>query len=327
MKKGITRLFLFAICISMVLFMGLSGCSKEKSSAVSQKAADEKPVRIIFVTPMTAHPVWLGAKYGMDAAIEEFGFDGRWIGADDHGLEKTLEALETAIAERPDGIIVDPFAPSAFTEALKRAKEAGIVVTCVCCDAEDPSQRISFIGTDKIACGMAEAAALHEKVGEELKIGVIMSNLDAQDQILQVEGLKKYLAEKNLDKAEIVDVQDNDADAVKTIEVLTAMLTANPQINAIFGTEGAGPASYGIVLKEMGLTEKVMAIGMDDVETNLAPVKEGTIYGVMAQDFYKMGYLGAKNIIEHLNGNSVPDIVDSGVTLVTKENIDTYKNK
>jgi ribose transport system substrate-binding protein len=197
-------------------------------------------------------------------------------------------------------------------------------VACVCCDAEDPTQRISFIGTDKTACGLAEAKALHEKVGDEMKIGVFMGSLDAQDQILQVEGLKQYIAENNLTEAEIIDTQAS-ADAVKTIEVLTAMLTAHPEINCIFGTEGAGPASYGTVLKEMGLTEKVVAIGMDDVETNLAPVREGTIYGVMAQDFYKMGNLAAKYIVDYLNGEEVPDIVDSGVTLVTLENIDTYK--
>lgn len=292
-----------------------------------QKVTGEEPIRIIFVTPMTAHPVWLGAKYGMDAAVEEFGFDGTWIGADDHSLGKTMEALETAIAEKPDGIICDPFAPSAFTAILQRAKDAGIVVATVCVDAEDTSQRVSFIGTDKIACGMEEAAALHQKVGDDLRIGVMMSNLDAQDQILQVDGLKKYLKDQNLTDAKIVAIQDNDADSVRTIEVLTAMLIAHPEINAIFGTEGAGPASYGTVLKELNLTKEVTAIGMDDVETNLAPVREGTIYGVMAQDFYKMGYLASKNIIEYMKGNEVPDIVDSGVTLVTLENIDTYKNQ
>lgn len=305
-------------------------CTAMSVSAQGQKntqSAQDEPVRIIFVTPMTAHPVWLGAKNGMDAAIAELGFDGTWIGADDHSLEKTMEALETAIAERPDGIIVDPFSPSAFTPILKRAQEAGIVVACVCVDAEDPKQRISFIGTDKIACGMEEAAALHKKVGDDLRIGVMMSNLDAQDQILQVDGLRKYIKDNNLQNAKIVTIQDNDADSVKTIEVLTSMLIAHPEINAIFGTEGAGPASYGIVLKEMGLTKKVIAIGMDDVETNLAPVRDGSIYGVMAQDFYKMGYLASKNIIAHLKGEAVPSVVDSGVSLVTLENINTYKNK
>ena len=291
----------------------------------STEAAGPEPTRIIFVTPMTAHPVWLGAKNGMDAAATEFGFEGAWIGADDHGLEKTLEALETAIAEKPDGIIVNPFAPNAFTPALQRANDAGIVVACVCTDSENPDHRISFIGTDKLSCGMAQAAALHAKVGDEMKIGVMMSNLDAQDQILQVDGLRKYLKENNLTKSEIVTIQDNDADTVKTIEVLTSMLISHPEINAIFGTEGAGPPSYGIVLEELGLTEKVTAIGMDDVEPNLAPVRKGSLYGVMAQDFYQMGYLGSKYIVEFLDGKEVPDVVDSGVKLVTLDNIDTYK--
>ncbi len=341
MKERMKKLLVVAICLMMVVSFGLVGCAKTSDAEQAQTvdnpeetvdtadgaATEADKIRIIFVSPMTAHPVWLGAKYGMDAAMEELGFDGTWIGADDHSLEKTLEALETAIAEKPDGIIVDPFAPDAFTPALERAKEAGIVVACVCCDAQDSAQRISFIGTDKIACGLAEAKALHDKVGDDLKIGVIMSNLDAQDQMLQVDGLKKYLADNNLPESAIVDTQSNEADPVKTIEVMTAMLMAHPEINAIFGVEGAGPASYGTVLKEMNLTEAVTAIGMDDVETNLAPVREGTIYGVMAQDFYKMGNLASIYIVDYLNGKEVPSIVDSGVTLVTLDNIDTYKQK
>jgi ABC-type sugar transport system substrate-binding protein len=63
------------------------------------------------------------------------------------------------------------------------------------------------------------------------------------------------------------------------------------------------------------------------VEQNLAPVKDGTIYGVMAQDFYTMGYLASKYIVQSLNGQSVPSITDSGSTLVTLANIDTYKKK
>ncbi len=318
MKQKLTLVVLIAVLIASSTMLYASG---QKDSVV----AGDEPTRIIFVTPMTAHPVWLGAKNGMDAAIGEFGFDGTWIGADDHGLEKTLEALETAIAEKPDGIIVNPFAPNAFTPALQRAKDAGIVVACVCTDAEDQAHRISFIGTDKISCGMAQAAALHAKVGDEMRIGVMMSNLDAQDQILQVDGLRKYLKDNNLTKSEIVTIQDNDADTVKTIEVLTSMLISHPEINAIFGTEGAGPPSYGIVLEELGLTKKVTAIGMDDVEPNLAPVRAGTMYGVMAQDFYQMGYLASKYILEYLDGKEVPNIVDSGVKLVTAENIDSYK--
>ena len=36
----------------------------------------------------------------------------------------------------------------------------------------------------------------------------------------------------------------------------------------------------------------------------------------------KMGYLGVKTMVAHLRGESVPKVIDTGVTLVTADNMD-----
>jgi ABC-type sugar transport system substrate-binding protein len=317
----LNRKIVSAIILIMVILM--FGCSNSKE--VSTDASKTKKLKIMFVSPMTGHPVWLGAKEGLDAAAKEFAFDGIWAGADDHSVEKTVEAMEQAVAEKPDAIVMCPFAPSAFTKVLEKAKAANIPVVVVAVDTELEDLRKAYIGTNSQEAGRQMIEALQKKVGDNLKIGVIMSNFDAENQVIMVNSMKEYI--KNVPGATIVDTQENRGDQVKAIEVLTAMIKAHPEMNAVFGVEGGGPPGYAKVLEELNLTDKITVIGMDDVEQNLAVVREGKIYGIMAQDFYKMGYLGAKYAMEAAQGKETPSITDSGVTLVTKENIDSYKNQ
>jgi ribose transport system substrate-binding protein len=51
-------------------------------------------------------------------------------------------------------------------------------------------------------------------------------------------------------------------------------------------------------------------------------LRDGHIDGLVLQDPMKMGYLGVKTIVAHLHGGKVDKRIDTGVTLVTRENID-----
>ncbi|MEA5013006.1 MAG: substrate-binding domain-containing protein [Candidatus Limiplasma sp.] len=286
--------------------------------------ASDKPT-IMYVAPKVNDPVWLVAKAGFDAAAEEFGFEGIWTGADDHTVEKTVESLESIIVQQPDAIITCPFAPSAFTNALQKAKDAGIVVTCAAVDAEREDLRNAFVGTDVEAAGIEHIqriiALLPE--GAQVKLGVIMSNIDSENQVRQVNAAEKYMQENNIDY-EILDRQADNADPIEAVDKVTAMLRANPEMNAIMSVEGGGTPGVGKAIEEMGLQGKVVAICMDGTEPNLEQVKTGRISGVMAQNVFRWGYDTAKYAVMALKGEEVPSVTDSGVVFVGAENVDTY---
>lgn len=320
MGRNKLKAIALVICTISIFSIMAAGCGQ---SSLKAEIAKDKRLRINFVSPMVGHPVWLGAKEGMDAAAKEFGFSGVWMGADDHSLEKTLEALEQAVAERPDGIVCYPFSPSAFKNVLIKAKAANIPVTVVAADAENKGLRTAFVGTNCVEWGKKHTEALYKKAGDPFKVGVIMSNLDAENQVIAVNQLKEFV--KNTPGAQIVDIQEDQGNQAKAIETFRNMVKAHPDMNALFGTEGSGAPGFAKVLEELKLLDKVAVISMDDTEQNLSVVREGKIYGIMAQNFYKMGYLGSKYAWEAALGRQVPAETDSGVTLVTRENVSTYK--
>ena len=49
--------------------------------------------------------------------------------------------------------------------------------------------------------------------------------------------------------------------------------------------------------------------------------------GVVLQNPFEMGYQGLKTIVAHLKGETIDARVDTGVTIVTPENLDTDASK
>ncbi|MCM1438440.1 MAG: hypothetical protein NC131_04430 [Roseburia sp.] len=61
--------------------------------------------------------------------------------------------------------------------------------------------------------------------------------------------------------------------------------------------------------------------------SNLNYVKSGTIHAVVAQRTDLIGYLGVKYLKKYIDEGSLPkEIYDTGITLVTQYNVDTYRN-
>jgi ribose transport system substrate-binding protein len=294
--------------------------------AGGQKAAGgEKKYTIMYVSPMVAHPVWLIAKAGFDAAAAEYGFTGIWTGADDHSVEKTVEALENTIVQKPDAIVTCPFAPAAFTNALRKAKEAGIIVTVSAVDAASEDLRAAFVGTDDIASGTEQIKQIINKLpkGEEVRVGFIMSNLDSENQVNQVNAAEKYMKDNNI-PYKIVDKQADFADTNRCVDIVSTMVRAHPEMNAIMAVEGAAAPAIGKAFEELGIGNKVIAVAMDGTDLNLETVRNGKITGVMAQNQFRWGYDTGKYAYLALTGEKVPSKTDSGVKFIDKSNVDTF---
>jgi ribose transport system substrate-binding protein len=330
------------VLLTLILALGVFtfvGCSQNKDVSQNQSESAEgtdegqqtkssDPVTIMFDCPKVNDPVWLIAKAGFEAAGEELGFKAVWTGADDHSVERTVEAIENTISVAPDGIVCCPFSPTAFTNVLENAMSKGIKVTTVCVDAESKDLRHAFVGTNSIACGTSQMEAIVSQLGTDTEIvmGVIMSNVDAANQIKQLEGAEMYLKENNI-KYRIVDTQADFADPVKSLEIVSTMVKAHPDMNAIFSGESGGTPGVGKALDDLGVTDKIVAVCMDDTDLNLDTIRNGHIYAVAAQDFFEMGYLGGQFCYEAIMGKEVPSNTDSGVCIVTRDNVDNYQHK
>lgn len=63
-------------------------------------------------------------------------------------------------------------------------------------------------------------------------------------------------------------------------------------------------------------------IGFDAGSASVLDLRNGDVQGLVVQDPVKMGYLGVMTMIEHLHGKPIEKRIDTGVVLVTKENME-----
>ena len=85
----------------------------------------------------------------------------------------------------------------------------------------------------------------------------------------------------------------------------------------------APPLQAAVVVGALGSAVTVKLVGFDAGQTLLTALKAGQIQGLVVQNPMRMGYLGVKTLVDHLRGRPVSKVVDTGVILVTPENMDT----
>jgi ribose transport system substrate-binding protein len=77
-----------------------------------------------------------------------------------------------------------------------------------------------------------------------------------------------------------------------------------------------------LALQDMGKAGKVRFVGFDASQILIDALRSRQLDGIAVQNPMRMGYLGVKTMVSHLRGQPVEKRIDTGVTMVTPENLD-----
>jgi len=94
------------------------------------------------------------------------------------------------------------------------------------------------------------------------------------------------------------------------------------EIDGVFCPNESTTVGMLRALEDNGRAGKVRFVGFDSSGILVKGLREGHIDGLVLQDPMKMGYLGVKTLVAHIHGEKVDRRIDTGVTLVTRENVD-----
>jgi ribose transport system substrate-binding protein len=76
-------------------------------------------------------------------------------------------------------------------------------------------------------------------------------------------------------------------------------------------------------LQDIGKAGKVSFVGFDASQIFIEAMRANQLHGIVVQNPFNMGYLGVRTIVEQLLGKTVEKRIDTGVTMVTKDNLDS----
>lgn len=284
--------------------------------------AQSKEIAVIVKT--TNSNFWQNVNKGASAAIKELpGYTMTFQGpAAETMVAEEVNMVQNAVNRGVAGIVLAASDPEALIPSVKAAYENGIPVVIIDSMLADSAKEYyqAFLATDNNAAGQLCAKRLIEKVGKDGKIAVMSYVAGVGSEIGRVGGFKDYIAKNS--NLKIVGTYYSEAQMAKALDQTTDVLAANPDLVGIFGANEPTAVGMGRAIQQAGKAGKIEAVGFDGNKDLQDMIKDGTLDAIAVQGSYQMGELGVKTIGDILAGKTVEKFINTGVVIVTKDNID-----
>ena len=314
--------------VLMVVAM-LAGCvAPVATPAASQPAATTAPAAAATAKPYIPviskgfqHQFWQAVKLGSEKAAAEFNVDITFEGpGSESEVDKQIEMLQTALDKNPAAICFAALDSKAAIPLLEKAKAAGIPVVAFD-SGVDSDIPVSTATTDNVAAAAAAADKMAELIGGKGEVAVIAHDQTSRTGIDRVKGFVDQIAAKYPD-IKVVNVDYGAGDALKSTEIVKAVIQANPNLKGYFGANEGSMKGVMNGVKETGKEGQIVMIGYDAGKQLKDAIRAGTVAGAISQDPVGIGYKCVEAAVKALKGETLPKIIDTGYKWYDKSNID-----
>jgi ABC-type sugar transport system substrate-binding protein len=230
-----------------------------------------------------------------------------------------IAAIQDFVTQDVKAIAITPTSP-AVEPALQKAVDKGIKVVLVDNDIPGWTGKSSYVATNNLAGGKVAGTFLAKQLKAGSTIAVLEGVLGNQSLQDRVTGMQQGLGTG----FKIVAMTPTDCDQTKGLNAAQDILTAHPDVTAIYGA--CGPPITGAVqaIKAKGL-KGIVVVGFDADPPQIKDILAGNELASVIQFPAKMGSIGIDTAVKAAEGQSVPATVDTGTGLVTKDNAATFQ--
>jgi ribose transport system substrate-binding protein len=283
-------------------------------------ACREEPKRVIGVVPKGAnHIFWQTVHAGAVKAAREYHLEVEWNSPTlEIDASRQIAIVDSMINRHLAGIALAPVDRKALVSPVERAQRAGIPVAIFDSDI-DTKERITYVATNNREGGRMAArqlAGLMLNRGKCALIGFMpgsASTMEREEGFL--EEMKKY---PDIQVVQTLYGMASQANAMKETE---NVLTRYPDLNGLFADNES--SSMGAVAAITSRSEsRVRVVAFDASERLVDDLRHRFIDALLVQDPFKMGYMSVKAIGMKLNGQTPEANVDSGLTVVTRADLE-----
>ncbi|MCS7048935.1 MAG: substrate-binding domain-containing protein [Verrucomicrobiae bacterium] len=287
----------------------------------------QEPTTIAVIPKGTTHEFWKAIHAGARKAAEETGVNIIWKGPlREDNREEQIKVVEDMIVRKVNGIVLAPLDDTALRAPVHDAVRRGIPVVII--DSDLKSDRyVSFVATDNREGGRRGAQRLAEVLGGKGRVVMLRYAEGSASTMNREEGFLEEI--RKHPGIEVVSANQYGGATTETAyrasENLLAPYKKDGQltIDGIFCVNESTTFGMLRALQDGGLAGKVRFVGFDVSPKLLEALQAGQMDGLVVQNPYRMGYLGVKTMVAHLRGEPVEKRIDTGVALVTRENLDT----
>ncbi len=294
----------------------------------STRAAAVEPYQIAVIPKGTTHEFWKSIHAGTIKAQRELEAEGipvriLWKGPlreDDR--DQQIQVVENFTARRVSGIMLAPLDSQALVKPVGNAVAARIPVV-VFDSGLKSDKHVSYVATDNFKGGQLAGEHMGKILGGKGKVILLRyavgSASTEEREAGFLDGLKKFPG---------ITLLSADQYAGPTRETAYAnsqnlLNRFGREVDGIFAVNENSTIGMTKALRDIGRAGgKVKMIGFDAGSASIKDMKSGDVQGLVVQNPVRMGYLGVKTLVQHLQGKPVEKKIDTGVVLVTPSNME-----
>ncbi len=310
--------------VAMLATIGCGGGSSPQQSPAPAGgvggATGGKHYRFAVIPKSLDIPVFIYAKVGAERAAKELGdIEIIWRAPETADQLRQKEILESFITQGVDGIAISCTNGDFLTSTIDKAVAAGIPV--VTWDADAPkSKRLAFYGVDDFKAGQILAKEAVRLLGGKGRVAIITS-VGAYNLQRRLDGVKDGL--KDAPGINVVETFDIKEDTVRCGEIIASATNKYGDLDAWISV-GGWPVFTRNALDSIN-PQKTKVISFDTNPPAPELVKAGRAHVLLGQKYFGWGSESVKLLVNLKRGQQPPStIIDSGVDIVTKDNVDQY---
>jgi ribose transport system substrate-binding protein len=307
----------------------LAACGREEPAAgnlPADSSGTASKLKVAVVPKGTTHDFWKSVHAGAKRAEQSYeGVEVTFTGPereDDRAQQVAL--VENLISSKYDAIVIAPLDDTALVAPVRMATQAGIPVVVIDSglDAEVGKDYICFISTDNELGGRLAGERMVERLGGEGRVLLLRYQEGSASTTLREKGFVDAVSAAA--GIELVDPgRYAGATRATAQEAAENLLSTYDEIDGVFCPNESSTFGMLLALRARGLAGNVAFTGFDASEGLVEALGAGDIDALVVQNPIKMGELGVKAAVDHIRGTTPEPRIDTGVMLVTRDNMET----
>jgi ribose transport system substrate-binding protein len=315
------------ITAAAVLALAVAACGEVNEPEGGGSAGGEQkegPLRLAVVPKAVGFDFWEQVKTGAEcAASKHEDVTVQWDGVTaETDVTGQVNLLQNFITQGVDGLVYAATDAKVLHDVTQQALDAGIPVVNIDSGTDPQPENVPVFATDNVASAEQVAGLLSDAIGGKGgEIAFIPFQRGTATNEQRAEGFKRGLQDHP--ELELVAEQPSQSDYDRALQVTTDILTANPNLKGIFAANEPGVLGAAEAVRQAGKSGKVTIVGLDVSPDEIKGVRDGVIDALIVQNPFRMGFDGVNAVVEQVREGVEPQDTDTGVTIVTKDNVDS----
>jgi len=267
---------------------------------------DQRKYKFAFINHVTTNPFFVPTRYGADDACKLLNCSYQWTGSQSANVNEMVNAFNSAISAKVDGIAVCLVDLKAFNGPVQKALDAGIPV--VGYNADAPNARLSYIGQDLFVSGQEMGNRIVDLVGEgDVALFIATpGSLNIQPRIDgAIDSIKK--AGGGITHHTIA----TGAALPKELSTVDAYWIGHKETKGMFAVDAGSTQAVAQVIKKYNLRDKdVKGGGYDLLEPTMNLLADEQIDFTIDQQPYLQGFLPVLELFLYKASETLTGIAD-----------------